>query len=135
MKSFDQVVSVLLVVFCMSFLPAGCAEEGKAGVEALDCGAHGTEHDGHCHCDDGYLVDGATCVTPDKIAAVCEEEPAESGAVEGDAVEEDHAAGHEEHELSHAACLCPADGDCPCDHGTVKSFGAKEYCVPEMHEE
>jgi hypothetical protein len=90
----------------------GCAEEGEAGSAALDCGEHGTEHDGHCHCDDGWLFDGATCVTPAEITAVC---------------------GQDDYD-EHAACLCPADGDCPCDNGTIAEHDGSEYCVPELHE-
>lgn len=97
----------------------GCAEEGESGEAALDCGEHGTEHDGHCHCDDGWLFDGTTCVTPSEITEPCGEDAA------SDAGEEDH----------HEACLCPDVGDCPCDEGTVEEYGGAEYCVPALDED
>ena len=92
---------------------AACAEEGEAGEAALDCGEHGTEHDGHCHCDDGWLFDGTTCVTPAEITAVC---------------------GEDDHD-DHAACRCPDDADCPCENGEIEEHDGADYCVPELHED
>jgi hypothetical protein len=98
-----------------------CGEAGESGEAPLDCGP-GTYHDGHCHCDEGYLFDGATCVDPSEITEICEEHEADT-----DAEEEEH---------SHAACLCPEPPEeCPCDHGGIESFGGSDYCVPELHED
>jgi len=136
MTKTSNIILAAFVAFCLPAFQAGCAEEGKEGVEALDCGAHGTEHDGHCHCDGGYLFDGATCVTPEHITAVCEEEAAAEKTGEGtDVVDGDAVVPEEEHEHAHTACLCPAAGDCPCDHGTVESFDGEDYCVPNLHKE
>lgn len=95
----------------------GCASPGEQGTLPVDCGEHGSEHDGHCHCDPGYLLSGETCVAAEEITEVC----AEPGAAE------------EEH--GHEACLCPASGACPCAEGTVQAIGARSYCVPELHHE
>jgi hypothetical protein len=97
---------------------SGCSsDEGVAGDTPIDCGEHGTAHDGHCHCDTGFLYDGTTCVAPEAITNVCEEH--------------DEDAGTEHH---HGACLCPSTGTCPCE-GTVESIAGKDYCVPDLHAE
>lgn len=93
-------------------LLVACAEEGESGTSPIDCGEHGTEHDGHCHCDDGYLFDGETCVTPEEVTAICGEQEGE-----------------------HAACVCPDEGDCPCDDGEIVAYGDHDYCVPDPHAE
>ncbi len=108
----------------------GCASEGDEGTTAVDCGTHGSEHDGHCHCDSGYLNHADTCVPADEVTELCEadaDEAASTADVAGDdAVTEEH---------HHEACLCPATGECPCDHGTLETLGTAVYCVPELHEE
>lgn len=99
---------------------AACGEAGASGEAPLDCGP-GTYHDGHCHCDEGYLFDGTTCVDPSQITGICEEH------------EEDADAGEEEH--AHEACRCPEPpAECPCDHGEIESFGGDDFCVPELDE-
>ncbi len=100
-------------------LGSGCGEKGEEGSTPVDCGAHGSEHDGDCHCDEGYLFNESTCVPFAEITELC-------------AGEATHAA-EEEHE--HGACLCPAEGECFCDHGEVQVLGAASYCVPELHHE
>lgn len=110
-------VSVLGVV--LVFAMTGCAEEGEAGSLGVDCGEHGSEHDGHCHCDPGYLFDGATCVSPTEIDQICEEE--------------DEAHDDDPHHAS--ACECPSEEACPCDHGEVEEHAGKSYCVPALHED
>jgi len=114
MKKHTITIAIALMAVLFAF---ACAEEGDEGSEAVDCGDHGSEHDGHCHCDDGYLFDGDTCVTPEEITEICAEEE------------------EEEEEGQHAACVCPEDGDCPCDHGEIETYGDHDYCVPELHEE
>ena len=103
-----NIITVSAIALVMVFFTLSCAEEGSAGEAAVDCGTHGAEHDGHCHCDAGYLYDGAICVTPEEITAVCGAQADE-----------------------HTACRCPAEGDCPCDHGTVETIGVDDFCVPE----
>lgn len=99
-------------------LASGCVTEaGEGGETPIDCGEHGSAHDGHCHCDDGFLFDGTTCVSPDAITHVCEEHDEDAGA---------------EAEHHHGACLCPSTGTCPCE-GTVESIGGKSYCLPDLH--
>lgn len=106
------------------FVNPGCGSDGKEGTAPLNCSSHGTLHDGHCHCDTGYLYNGKTCVTPRDITDICIEE---APATHGDD------AGIEEHEDK--ACLCPSTGECPCDHGKVETYATKNYCVPELHAE
>ena len=105
---------VVLAIGLMG-LAIGCAEEGEEGSAAIDCGDHGTEHEGHCHCDAGYLFDGETCVDPSAVTVVC-------GTAEAE-------------EQPHGACVCPDEGDCPCDHGAIETYGDHDYCVPELHDE
>ncbi len=106
-------ISILLVflLFC-SLL--GCAEEGEEGSSGIDCGDNGSEHDGHCHCDAGYLFNGETCVTPSEITELCEE------PLEG--------------EHQHHACVCPASGECFCD-GEIVNHEGIDYCELDLHEE
>jgi len=86
-----------------------CAPSTDGGPLPLDCGIYGHEHSGHCHCDPGYLFDGQTCVLPDSIHEACAPDQAR-----------------------HHACRCPVTGVCPCDHGTIESFGGDAFCVPEL---
>ncbi|MDJ0766377.1 MAG: hypothetical protein QNJ97_25610 [Myxococcota bacterium] len=117
-KIFRIVLSLgLTAVMAIAF---ACAEEGSAGTSPVDCGPNGSEHDGHCHCDSGYLFDGETCVDPIQITEVCGEHEADS-----DTQEQDH---------EHGACVCPAQEACPCDHGEIETIGERQYCVPELHE-
>jgi hypothetical protein len=116
MKNTTITFAIALMAVLFAF---GCAEEGDEGSEAVDCGEHGSEHDGHCHCDDGYLWNGSTCVVPEEITEVCEEHEEE---------EEE-----EEHEHQHGACVCPDEGECHCDHGEIETYGDHDYCAPELH--
>ncbi len=113
-----RVFFIAIASFCLTATGgfSGCAEEGEEGEAPLDCGEHGTEHDGHCHCDDGYLWNGTTCVAADEITEICAEH-------DGGTAEENH-----------SACACPDDGACPCDHGNIATIGGQDYCVPELHE-
>ncbi len=125
-------IAIASVVLSLSLLGvAGCAEEGESGSTTVDCGGHGSEHDGHCHCDPGYLFAEETCVDPKAITAICEEHQEHSeDVIDADA---DVTAAEEEHH--HDACLCPATGECHCENGTVESFGTERFCVPELHED
>jgi hypothetical protein len=111
MRKYTITIAIALMAVLFAF---SCAEEGQSGTSPVDCGEHGTEHDGHCHCDDGYLYDGETCVTPEEITEICEE----------------HEEGEQEH---HGACVCPDDGECPCE-GEIVTYGEHDYCIPELHE-
>lgn len=116
MKALVAAVAVLGLVAT----PPGCAgSDGKdsRGTQPLDCGEHGSVHNGHCHCDAGYLFDGAGCVLPDDIDVECETH-----------------AEHEGDDHDHGACRCPAVGTCACD-GQVQDFGGQQYCAPELHAE
>ena len=127
---------------------AGCGEKGESGTTGVNCGEHGTAHGDHCHCDQGFLFDGATCLVPDDIDEICEahaDELADAGAAQVDgghdeeAHEEHNEEAHEEHDdeghdaHAHGACRCPAKGDCHCDHGQIEEHGGLRYCVPELH--
>ncbi len=107
----------------VSLLNAGCPERGAAaddedGSEGgspageIDCGEHGSAHGDHCHCYQGYLFDGQTCVAPEDITEICED--------------------HSPTELVHFACVCPAEGPCFCD-GTIVDLAGESYCEPELH--
>jgi hypothetical protein len=111
--------AALMLIAAMVF--SGCAEEGKSGTAPLDCGSLGSAHDGHCHCNEGALFNGETCVSADQITALCVDDHDDA-----DHDDADH--------VSEAACRCPASGDCPCDHGAVEQVGAASYCVPELHD-
>jgi hypothetical protein len=106
--------ALLLCLPVFSFSTAGCLGEGgsedtDAGQE-MDCGEHGSAHGDHCHCYEGYLFDGETCVEPAEVTELCEE--------------------HEGEEVK-SACLCPETGTCPCD-GEIEEYGGKKYCVPQL---
>jgi hypothetical protein len=123
--------SLAFVIAALVFPVVACSSgEGSEGTTAQACDGHGTSHAGHCHCDDGYLFDGTTCVGPAQITALCEEhEEPDAGTVdggEGDAAVDDH-----DHEV---ACRCPATGACPCAHGEVQTLAGKLYCVPALDE-
>ncbi|MCU0694059.1 MAG: hypothetical protein MUF54_21925 [Polyangiaceae bacterium] len=81
-------------------------------------------HNGHCHCDDGYLFDGATCVGPSEIVQTCEEHEAPDGGDDD---------GGDTH-VHGAACRCPTTGTCPCEHGEVQVLAGSTYCVPHLDE-
>jgi hypothetical protein len=110
-------INSMMIAAALVFGAGACAEEGDEGTSGIDCGDHGAEHDGHCHCDDGWLFDGETCVDPAEIAETCEEHE-----------ETDTEEHHDE------ACVCPEDGDCPCD-GDIVTYGGVDYCEPALHEE
>ena len=107
---------------------SACSDEAgvgdtDGGTTGKNCGEHGTPHEDHCHCDQGYLYDGNTCVAPEQITEECvEHEEADAGA---DAEPVEH---------HHEACLCATD-PCPCEEGTVQTLGGKQYCVPNLHQE
>lgn len=111
-------------------LGAGCADEGESGSTTVACGQHGAEHDGHCHCDPGYLFSEETCVAPAEVTVVCEEHTGE----EGDVTTPADVSAEEEHHHDDA-CLCLVGAECPCEHGTVETYGTSTYCVPELHAE
>jgi hypothetical protein len=118
-------------------LLGACAEEGKEGSSTGDCGGFGVYHLGHCHCEAGYLSDGLTCVLPEEVTAVCEDhapEEAASDTLAGDAGLADSQGEVLEEEHDHAACRCPLDEACHCEHGTVEAFGGLDFCVPELDE-
>ena len=125
MKRLKKAIDTISLVTALCMLALGCAEEGKSGTQGIDCGDHGSAHGDHCHCDAGYFFDGGTCVAPEAITEVCEAHEDETDT-EG---EEDTEADHH-----HEACVCPAEGECPCD-GEISTYGGKEYCAPELHEE
>jgi hypothetical protein len=115
-----------MIFIVLSTFAAACAEEGKEGSTGIDCGDHGAAHDGHCHCDAGYLFDGETCRAPEEITEICaagSENEADAGA------DTDHEEAHH-----HEACRCPEEETCPC-HGTVVTYGGIDYCEPELHDE
>lgn len=122
MKSVRMSVMIVWVLssILLAILVFGCGEEGEEGTVGIDCGPFGSEHDGHCHCDAGYLFDGDTCVTPSEVSEICEDHEEESS---------DTDTAHNE-----GACVCPDAGECPCE-GTVEELGGVEYCVPAVHEE
>lgn len=110
----SRILSLTHSFALISLAFVGCGP-GGGGSSGVDCGEHGTEHEGHCHCDSGFLFDGTTCVEPSGVTEICVE-PAD---------------GEEHH---HEACKCPDTGVCPCD-GTIETFGGNEYCAPELHED
>jgi hypothetical protein len=116
------VLKGLVIPLFLLYFPSGCAEEGASGTTPIDCGEHGTEHDGHCHCHDGYLFANETCVAAEQVTALCEEHDEE------DAEHEDA-----EHEHHHEACRCPDVGDCHCEHGDIVTIGVLSFCVSELH--
>ncbi len=126
MTTSIRTLSLLSCLAVLSFA-SSCGKSGKDGETPTDCGGHGTLHEGHCHCDTGYLYDGKTCVAPESITEICAEHEHETGdaGTTGDAAEEHH----------HEACLCPSTGECHCEEGTVETLGTKKYCVPELHHE
>ena len=119
--------TILVNIVLSLFFATACAEAGKSGDEGIDCGDHGSAHDGHCHCESGYLFNGETCVVPDEITEICEaseENDADAGA-DTTTVEAEH---------HHEACRCPEGETCPCD-GTVVTLGGVDYCEPELHDD
>jgi len=109
--------TTFLAIVLIGTVP-GCLGEGEEGESPLDCGEHGSEHEGHCHCEQGYLFDGEACMEPALITEICGEEETHDGG------EEDH----------HGACRCPDEGDCNCD-GDIETYEGDDYCVPELHDE
>ena len=126
MKVLENIVPIAFAVI-VAVSVVSCAEKGKSGTEGIDCGDFGAAHDGHCHCNEGYFYDGATCVAPEDITRVCGDEVSDAG--EADTSSEAATA-----ESDHSACVCPTDGDCPCT-GEISTFGGKDYCSPALHEE
>ena len=100
----------------------GCAEDGKSGEEGINCGDHGSAHGDHCHCNEGYLFDGETCVLPKDISIICAEPE-----------EEEVDAGTSEEHHEHTACQCPESDTCHC-HGEIVTIGGINYCAPELHD-
>ena len=136
-KAWSAVARLLACFALLAAAAQGCGEKGEEGTTAIDCGEHGSAHGDHCHCDQGFLFDSATCVLPEDIDVICEAHADESV----DADDEGLDAGHEdeaeeEHDAhAHGACRCPIDGECHCDHGTIEAYGGVDYCVPELHAE
>lgn len=116
--------AVLAVTSCIS-------SSGGDGTGTVDCGEHGSAHGEHCHCDQGFLYDGKTCVSPDNITEICQAHEHETDAGHGDA--SDHE-GHDDHEHADKSCLCPTEGQCPCD-GEIQEIANRKYCVPDLHHE
>ncbi len=112
-----------IIIICTSVLLFACAEPGTSGNEGVDCGPHGSPHDGHCHCHEGYLLSDETCVSPDKIILVCGE-TIDAGTAEDTETEAHH----------HEACRCPETDACPCD-GKQVTIGGVDYCSPEIEHE
>ncbi len=128
MKFLNTGILVWIFTGCIAF---ACAEPGESGTAGIDCGDHGSEHDGHCHCEAGWLFDGATCVLPAEITEVCEADEHEEDA--GAEAEHDDETS-EETDHHHAACRCPEEGECHCEAGTLETFEGVEFCVPMLHE-
>ncbi len=116
---------VLGGLLALGLLCAGCPERGAAagaeddepmggagGAGEVDCGDHGSAHGAHCHCHQGYLFDGTSCVAPGQITELCQEP------------------GPDEH--VDYACLCPTEGPCHCE-GTIVMLEGNNYCEPELH--
>jgi len=145
MKQLHAVALFLAGYALLASMLLGCGDKGESGTTGVDCGEHGSAHGDHCHCEQGFLFDGATCVLPDDIDRICEahaDEAADAGAPvdggqEAEAHDEHADQGHHEHEHEHehehGACRCPADGECHCDHGQIEEHGGVRYCVPELH--
>lgn len=127
MKNLINTIGIVATVF-NGMLLLSCAEKGKTGEEGIDCGAHGSAHGEHCHCNEGYFYDGATCVAPEEITDVCEE----AAAVDGGEVDSEGTAETEHHHDT--ACVCPVDGECHCD-GEISTYGGVNYCAPTLDEE
>jgi hypothetical protein len=125
MKTMKSIVVVTPLAIGAALFVA-CAEKGKSGSEGIDCGDHGSAHGDHCHCNEGYFFDGVTCVAPGEITEVCTAEAADAGEADTTAATEA--------EHHHEACVCPTEGDCPCD-GEISTYGGKDYCSPELDEE
>ncbi|MCP4602470.1 MAG: hypothetical protein GY847_18470 [Proteobacteria bacterium] len=149
MKTATIVTLPLLHVF--SFLTFACLGEGE--FADLDCGDHGHEHDGECHCDDSYELDGPNCVKLGNNAGentdTHEVDCGEHGSAHGghchchqgymfdgetcvapeEITEECH---EDDDEHGDSACVCPETSICPCD-GEIEEHGGKSYCIPELH--
>jgi len=110
-------VPILPVLLLFSF--TACLDEGAfadqeddagkdthTAAQEVDCGENGSAHGDHCHCFQGYMFDGETCVVPDEITQSCQDD-----------------------DQSGSACVCPATGMCPCA-GDLEEHGGKRYCVP-----
>jgi hypothetical protein len=120
----NNVFLIWALLSAAAFMGMGCAEEGEVGEMPLDCGEHGDAHGGHCHCEDGFLYDGVSCVAPEEITEIC-----------GEHLEEAETESSQHDMEAHGACRCPATGVCPCEHGELETVGGQDYCVPELHEE
>lgn len=116
-----ELTYLILVGFITICVGIGCADDGSSGSAGINCGEFGSEHNGHCHCSDGYAFDGTTCVALSAITDLCAEH-------------------HEPHEDSdddeehHSACVCESTVNCPCEGNLLTSEGTT-YCIPELHEE
>lgn len=50
-------------VLLLSLALAACSSDPEVEPEdETSCGPHGEAHDDHCHCDEGYVEVGGTCV-------------------------------------------------------------------------
>ena len=134
MKNSTQIQSsfhlyiIMLFLIATTALISGCADPGDDGASGVDCGEYGSEHDGHCHCAEGFGFNGETCVALNEISEVC------SGDV-ADEIQTDSAGETEHSHESHEVCLCPGNGtECPCE-GELIANGASTYCIPPLHED
>lgn len=132
MKSVGLVVVRITLALSALLTVTSCiSSPGSDGSRTIDCGEHGSAHGEHCHCDQGFLYDGKTCVSPDKITEICQAHDHEADG------EPDDASDHEDDEHhAHAdkSCLCPTEGQCPCD-GEIQEIANRKYCVPDLHHE
>ncbi|MCZ7584148.1 MAG: hypothetical protein M5R36_12850 [Deltaproteobacteria bacterium] len=79
-----------------------CCEEGAE----VDCGEHGSAHEDHCDCEDGYVFTCTTCTPVDDI------EPCGPFGTEDDT------------------------GACVCDEcAELETIGGQDYCIPHEHDE
>lgn len=142
MKPIQQILFIVSIL-TLSLQLMGCAEDGEDGSAALDCGEYGSEHDGHCHCDDGFAFNGETCVGLEEITNLCEEEAhtesdtevdTDVGTDEHDEDTDEHDEDTEEHDHDEemGACLCETVSECHCD-GEVIEYGGNAYCILELH--
>ncbi|WP_426744878.1 DUF3466 family protein [Myxococcus faecalis] len=61
--AFLAVTAVLMV---------SCGSSDEPGPdETTECGGHGHLHGDHCHCDEGYVADGLTCVVAEEPVIEC----------------------------------------------------------------
>ena len=116
MKSF--IFKIFFIVLAGTL--TGCADPGEDGTAGIDCGEFGSEHDGHCHCSEGFGFNGETCVALSQITELC--------------TADEHS--EVEHTDEHESCKCPEDDatECACE-GELIMYGEATYCLPALHED